>query len=171
MKKSNVNSISDLLKRKTLIRWSTVVIHLLAVPCMDVRTAASLNLFHSVVTVVSALPAETNILWNVLLPCPLSWLMSNTAIVSLRLMKIFVTFSWETVLCSTTFSTLLPVSFHICSSKWTSQKLYTWFYYGSPYFWQGFKMESTYSLSHIRRWTQRWWVLASSPSLQLHLSA
>ena len=117
------------------------------------------------------LPAETNILWNVLLPCPLSWLMSNTAIVSLRLMKIFVTFSWKTVLCSTTFSTLLPVSFHICSSKWTSQKLYTWFYYGSPYFWQGFKMESTYSLSHIRRWTQRWWVLASSPSLQLHLSA
>ena len=122
MKKSNVHSISDLLKRKTLIRWSTVVIHLLAVPCMDVRTAASLNLFHSVVTVVSALPAETNILWNVLLPCPLSWLMSNTAIVSLRLMKIFVTFFLKTVLCSTASFTVTSVVsrmfFKMNKSKW-----------------------------------------------------
>ena len=66
---------------------------------------------------VSALPAETSIPWNALLPCLLNLLMSSTAIVFLLLIKTFVTFSWKTELCSTAFFILLPVSSHVCSSK------------------------------------------------------
>ena len=171
MKKLNIHFIRDLLRWKISIRWSTVVIHLLAVPCTVVPIAASLNLSHSDATAVSALPAETSIPWNALLPCLLNLLMSSTATVFLLLMKIFVTFFLKTVLCSTASFTLLPVSSLVCSSKWTSQKLYTWFYYGSPYFWQGFKMESPHPLSYIGRWLQWWWILASGPPLQLYLSA
>ncbi len=56
-----------------------MVIHLLAVPCTVVPIAASLNLSHSDATAVSALPAETSIPWNALLPCLLNLLMSSTA--------------------------------------------------------------------------------------------
>ena len=122
MKKLNIHFIPDLLRWKISIRWSTVVIHLLAVPCTVVPIAASLNLSHSDATAVSALPAETSIPWNALLPCLLNLLMSSTATVFLLLMKIFVTFFLKTVLCSTASFTLLPVSSHVCSSKWISLK-------------------------------------------------
>ena len=98
MKKLNIHFIPDLLRWKISIRWSTVVIHLLAVPCTVVPIAASLNLSHSDATAVSALPAETSIPWNALLPCLLNLLMSSTATVFLLLMKIFVTFFLKTVL-------------------------------------------------------------------------
>ena len=123
MKKLNIHFIPDLLRWKISIRWSTVVIHLLAVPCTVVPIAASLNLSHSDATAVSALPAETSIPWNALLPCLLNLLMSSTATVFLLLMKIFVTFFLKTVLCSTASFTLLPVSSLVCSSKWTSLKI------------------------------------------------
>ena len=109
MKKLNIHFIRDLLRWKISIRWSTVVIHLLAVPCTVVPIAASLNLSHSDATAVSALPAETSIPWNALLPCLLNLLMSSTAIVFLLLIKTFVTFFLKTVLCSTASFTVTSV--------------------------------------------------------------
>ena len=109
MKKLNIHFIPDLLRWKISIRWSTVVIHLLAVPCTVVPIAASLNLSHSDATAVSALPAETSIPWNALLPCLLNLLMSSTAIVFLLLIKTFVTFFLKTVLCSTASFTVTSV--------------------------------------------------------------
>ncbi len=58
---------------------------------------------------VSALPAETSIPWNALLPCLLNLLMSSTAIVFLLLIKTFVTFFLKTVLCSTASFTVTSV--------------------------------------------------------------
>ena len=54
------------------IRWLSVVILLLAVPCTDVQNVALLNLFPSGVTADSALLAEHCILRNELLPCLLN---------------------------------------------------------------------------------------------------
>ena len=68
----------DLLRWKISIRWSTVVILLMVVPCMAVSTAEISSLFLSVVTAVSALPAVINIPWIALPLCPLSSLMSTT---------------------------------------------------------------------------------------------
>ena len=122
MKKLNIHFIPDLLRWKISIRWSTVVIHLLAVPCTVVPIAASLNLSHSDATAVSALPAETSIPWNALLPCLLNLLMSSTAIVFLLLIKTFVTFFLKTVLCSTASFTVTSVVsrmfFKMNKSKW-----------------------------------------------------
>ena len=122
MKKLNIHFIRDLLRWKISIRWSTVVIHLLAVPCTVVPIAASLNLSHSDATAVSALPAETSIPWNALLPCLLNLLMSSTAIVFLLLIKTFVTFFLKTVLCSTASFTVTSVVsrmfFKMNKSKW-----------------------------------------------------
>ena len=71
---------------------------------------------------VSALPAETSIPWNALLPCLLNLLMSSTAIVFLLLIKTFVTFFLKTVLCSTASFTVTSVVsrmfFKMNKSKW-----------------------------------------------------
>ena len=93
MKKSNILFIPDLLRWKILIRWSTVVILLMVVPCMAVSTAEISSLFLSVVTAVSALPAVINIPWIALPLCPLSSLMSDTVIAFLPLMRPSVIFS------------------------------------------------------------------------------
>lgn len=117
MKKLNILFIPENLRWKILIRWSTVVILLLVVPCTHALLAEILNLSLSAATVVFAPLAETNIPWNALPVCPLSWFMFNIATVFSPSMKTFgISFS-KTALYLTASSILFPALFPGCFSN------------------------------------------------------
>ena len=117
MKKLNILFIPENLRWKILIRWSTVLILLLVVPCTHALLAEILNLSLSAATVVFAPLAETNIPWNALPLCPLNWFMFNIATVFSSSMKTFgISFS-KTVLYLTASSILFPALFPGCFSN------------------------------------------------------
>ena len=117
MKKLNILFIPENLRWKISIKWSTVVILLLVVPCTVALLAEILNLSLSAVTVVFAPLAETNIPWNALPVCPSSWFMFNIATAFSLSMKTFgISFS-KIVLYSTVFFIPSPVLFLGCFSN------------------------------------------------------
>ena len=122
MRKLNILFTPGILRWKISTRWSTVVILLSVAPCMLAHTVANWNLFHSDVIVVSALLAVTNMPWNALPVCPLSWLMFLIAIVFLPSTRISVTFFLKIALYWIVSSILsIPLSL-VCFLRWINPK-------------------------------------------------
>ena len=140
MKKLNILFIPEKLRWKISIRWFIALIHLSVVPC-TAMTAESLNLSLSDVTAVSALPAETSILWSVLPVCPLNWSMSHIAIAFSPSTKIFELFFSKIVLYSIVCFTLQTALSPVCFTKWinpkTSRPVLLWFYIHLSEIWNG----------------------------------